>query len=94
MILPVYEDINDEFGQTGHVNVAAKLYALLYDTDLDLLFFTGASRTTRLGFDFSRNLLSNLELRLRGIIPVGGGQTEYGEKQSDWRVEFRLRYFF
>jgi len=245
VILPVYEDINDEFGQTGHVNVAAKLYALLYDTDLDLLFFTGASRTTRLGFDFSRNLLSNLEIhgeaawindfqkmtfledgqvltnksdvwsyllgtryltetdltaifeyyhngegvdpgdlnnlnvyidraydnyqqtgnrslfgpinrltkegfswrnplkdylylrltqkepfdilyftpafttivamndwsfnlmpelnynpitnlemRLRGIIPVGGDQTEYGEKQSDWRVEFRLRYYF
>ena len=49
VILPVYEDINDEFGQTGHVNVAAKLYALLYDTDLDLLFFTGDSRTTDWG---------------------------------------------
>jgi len=245
VILPVYEDINDEFGQTGHVNVAAKLYALIWDTDLDLLFFTGASRTTRWGFDFSKNLLSNLEihgeaawiqdfeektflangqvlsdesdvwstlvgmryltetdltaifeyyhngegvdpgdvknlysyigraydaykqtgdrslfgpinrltkegftwrnplrdylylrlsqkepfdilyftpafttmvclndgsfnlipelnyspitnleLRLRGIIPVGGDQTEYGEKQQDWRAEFRLRYFF
>ncbi len=245
VILPVYEDINEEFGRTGYINVAAKLYALLYDTDLDLLFFTGHSRTTRVGGDFSRNLLTNLEihgevawiqnfqkidflengqvathesnvwsyllglryltetdltaifeyyhngegvepddlknmyayinraydtykqtgdrdlfgpvnrltkegfswrnplkdylylrlsqkepfdilyftpafttivamndwsfnlmpelnyspitnleLRLRGIIPVGGEQTEYGEKQSDWRVEFRLRYFF
>lgn len=62
VILPVYEDINDEFGQTGYVNVAAKLYALLYDTDLDLLFFTGDSRTTRWGFDFSKNLLTNLEI--------------------------------
>jgi len=62
VILPVYKDMNDEFGQTGHVNVAAKLYALLYDTDLDLLFFTGDSRTTRWGFDFSKNLLSNLEI--------------------------------
>lgn len=245
VIFPVYEDINDEFGKTGYVNVAAKLYALLYDTDLDLLFFTGDSRTTRWGFDFSKNLLSNLEihgeiawienfqektflengqaltseadvwsslvgmryltetdltaifeyyhngegvdpddlknlyayidqayedykqtgnrslfgpinrltkegftwrnplkdylylrlsqkepldilyftpafttmvclndgsfnlipelnyspitnleLRLRGVIPVGGDQTEYGEKQNDWRAEFRLRYFF
>jgi hypothetical protein len=245
VILPVYEDINDEFGETDHVNFAAKLYALIWDTDLDLLFFTGDSRTTRWGFDFSKNLLSNLEihgevawiqnfqektflkngrilthesdvwsyllgmryltetdltavfeyyhngegvdpgdlknlyayidraydaykqpgggplfspmnrfnkegfswrnplkdylylrlsqkepfdilyftpafttmvamndwsfnlipelnyspitnleLRLRGIVPVGGDQTEYGEKQSDWRVEFRLRYFF
>jgi len=245
VVLPVYEDVNDEFGQTGHLNAAAKLYGLFYDTDLDLLFFTGDSRTTRWGFDFSKNLLTNLEihgevawiqnfqqltfqengqyqtqegdvwgylvgiryltetdltaifeyyhngegmtladlknmyryidraydvyqqtgdrslfgpinrltqegfswrnplrdylylrlsqkdpfdilyftpafttmvclndgsfnlipelnyspitnleLRLRGIIPVGGEQTEYGEKQSDWRVEFRLRYFF
>lgn len=245
VILPVYQDLNDEFGQTGHVNAAAKLYALVWDTDLDLLFFSGASRTTRWGFDFSRNLLpnleihgelawikdfqemtflengqvltnksdvwsyllgiryltetdltlifeyyhngtgmdpndlknlysyidraydtykrtedrslfapinrltkegfgwrnplrdyvylrliqkepfdilyfipafttilslndrsfnlmpelnynpiTNLEMRLRGIIPVGGDKTEYGEKQSDWRVEFRLRYFF
>jgi len=245
VILPVYDDINDEFGRTGHVNVAAKLYALLYDTDLDLLFFTGESRTTRWGLDFSRNLLTNLEihgelawiqnfqeitflengqallnesdvwsyllgvryltetdltaifeyyhngegvdpgdlknlyayidqaydtyqqtgnrslfgpinsltkegfswrnplrdylylrlsqkepfdilyftpafttivsmndwsfnlipelnyspitnldLRLKGVVPVGGKQTEYGEKQNDWRVEFRLRYFF
>ncbi|MCF8145537.1 MAG: hypothetical protein K9N21_16615 [Deltaproteobacteria bacterium] len=245
IILPVYEDLNDDFGKTGHLNVAAKLYALLWDTDLDLVFFTGDSRTSRWGFDFSKNLLSNLEihgevawiqdfqemtflengqvlthesdvwsylvgmryltetdltaifeyyhngegvdpadlknlyayiergydtykqtgdrslfgpinrltkegftwrnplkdylylrlmqkepfdilyftpafttmvclndrsfnlipelnyspvtnleLRLRGVIPVGGDQTEFGEKQSDWRAEFRLRYFF
>ncbi len=62
VILPVYEDVNDEFGETGHVNVAAKLYALLWDMDLDLLFFTGDSRTTRWGVDFSKNLLSNLEI--------------------------------
>ncbi len=62
VILPVYEDINDQFGQTGHVNAAAKLYALMWDTDLDLLFFTGDSRTTRWGLDFSKNLLSNLEI--------------------------------
>ncbi|VBB44855.1 conserved exported hypothetical protein [uncultured Desulfatiglans sp.] len=245
VLLPVYEDLNDDFGKAGHVNLAAKLYALLWDTDLDLLFFTGASRTTRWGFDFSKNLLpqfeihgeaawvkdfpkksfpqagqavstetdvwnyllgiryltqseltvifeyyhngegvdpddldnlyasiddaydayqqtgdpalfgpvkqlvgggftwrnpledylylrliqkepfdilylnpactiiaalndgsfnlipelsyspvTNLELRLRSVLPVGGNKTEYGEKQSDWRVEFRLRYFF
>ena len=102
VILPVYEDINDQFGQTGHVNVAAKLYALLYDTDLDILYFTPAFTVIAAMNDWSFNLtpeldyspITNLELRLRGIIPVGGALTEYGEKQSDWRVEFRLRYFF
>jgi hypothetical protein len=62
VLLPVARDINEEFGQTGHVNAAAKLYALFWDTDVDLLVFEGASRTTRWGADFSRNFRSNLEV--------------------------------
>jgi hypothetical protein len=37
--------------------------------------------------------VTGLETRLRDSIPVGGGQTAYGDKQSDRRVEARLRYF-
>jgi hypothetical protein len=44
------------------VNVAAKLYLLLYDTDIDFIYSTGGSKTTRLGMDFSRNITTNLEL--------------------------------
>jgi len=62
VILPVTEDINDDFGKADHVNVAAKLYVLLWDTDVDLLFYAGESRTTRFGFDFSRNLKTNFEV--------------------------------
>ncbi|MFO7600147.1 MAG: hypothetical protein R6X27_10115 [Candidatus Desulfacyla sp.] len=68
----------------------------------DILYFTPAFTTMVCLNDGSFNLIpelkydpiTNLELRLRGIIPVGGDQTEYGEKQNDWRAEFRLRYFF
>ena len=62
VIIPVTEDINDDFGEPEHINFAAKLYLLLWDTDMDLLFFTGESRTTRYGFDFAKNLKTNLEI--------------------------------
>jgi len=60
VILPVTESINDKFGEPDHINFAAKLYGLLWDTDIDLLFFTGKSRTTRYGLDFARNITENL----------------------------------
>jgi hypothetical protein len=62
VLLPVYGDVNDDFGETGRINGAAKLYLLLFDTDIDLMFFAGGSRTTRYGFDFSRNITANLEV--------------------------------
>jgi hypothetical protein len=60
--LPVTGDVNDEFGETDHLNVAVKLYGLLFDTDLDVMVLTGGSRTTRVGVDFSRNILTNFEV--------------------------------
>jgi hypothetical protein len=54
--------MNDDFGETGKLNVAAKLYFLYYDTDIDLMFLSEGSRSARYGFDFSRNLLTNLEI--------------------------------
>jgi hypothetical protein len=62
VLLPVYAHVNDDFGATHGVNFAAKLYLLLFDTDIDLMVFTGASRTTRYGVDFAKNLLPNLEV--------------------------------
>jgi len=62
VILPVTDNVNDDFGDTNGINFAAKLYLLLWDTDLDFLFFTGESRTNRYGFDFSRNIKTNFEI--------------------------------
>jgi hypothetical protein len=62
VFLPVTEDVNDDFGEPDHLNFAAKLYALLFDTDLDVMVLTGGSRTTRFGVDFARNILTNLEV--------------------------------
>ena len=62
VLLPVIGDLNQSFGERGHLNVAGKLYLLLLDTDIDVMFLTGGSRRARFGVDFSRNLRSNLEV--------------------------------
>lgn len=62
VILPGYGAMNADFGETDHLNVAAKVYFLLYDTDIDFMFLTGGSKTPRYGFDFSRNIGTNLEV--------------------------------
>jgi hypothetical protein len=62
VLLPEYGSVNNDFGTTHHVNVAGKFYFLFYDTDIDLIFLSGGSKTARYGFDFSRNITTNLEV--------------------------------
>lgn len=62
VFLPVLKGINDDFGKTEQANFGAKLYLLLYDTDIDFIVFAGGSRSSRYGVDFSRNITSNLEV--------------------------------
>jgi hypothetical protein len=62
LLVPVYEDVNDDFGKTRHLNFAGKLYLLLYDTDIDFMFLAGESKPNRYGMDFSRNLKTNFEV--------------------------------
>lgn len=62
VVLPVNQSMNEDFGRREHVNVGGKLYILYDDTDIDLAFLASGTRTARFGADFSRNLLSNLEI--------------------------------
>ncbi len=62
VIIPVYENINDDFGQKNKLNAAGKIYLLLYDTDIDFIFLTGGSKPPAYGLDFSRNITSNFEM--------------------------------
>ncbi len=62
VLFPVYDHVNDNFGSNYKLNVAGRFYFLLYDTDIDLLFMTGGSKTDRYGFDFSRNITTNFEI--------------------------------
>lgn len=76
--LPVWDGVNDDFGEPNHLNVAAKLYLLYRDTDIDFLLFSGDSRSTRYGFDFSKNLATNFEIH--GEV---AHITEQGDKVLD-----------
>ena len=62
VLVPVGDSINEDFGDRYYLNFAGKLYLLFYDTDLDLTFLSGGSRTPRVGLDFSRNITTNLEV--------------------------------
>jgi hypothetical protein len=62
VVLPVWRDVNDDFGERNHVNFAAKLYMLYRNVDMDLVFFSGDSRSRRYGIDFSKNLAENFEI--------------------------------
>ena len=62
VLVPVYNHVNDVFGEIDNLNFAAKLYFLYYDTDIDFIILTGGSKTTRYGVDFSRNITTNFEI--------------------------------
>ena len=62
VVLPVNDGINEDFGIEDELNGAVKVYLLLYDTDLDLLYLTEGSRAERYGLDLSRNITSNFEI--------------------------------
>jgi hypothetical protein len=80
VLLPVERDINSDYGSTGHLNPAAKLYLLYRDTDIDFAWQGQGSRPGRYGMDFSRNVASNFEIhgewaRIRNFVkPVTDSQ--------------------
>lgn len=62
LILPVQNDVNEDFGEPGHNNLSAKLYLLYRDIDIDFMFLSNGSRSARVGMDFSKNLAPNFEI--------------------------------
>jgi hypothetical protein len=92
VLIPVYGSINEDFGDRNYLNIAGKAYFLFYDTDLDLTFLSGGSKTPRVGFDFSRNLTTNLEVHgewawtsqvKKTAVDINGQTTQSeGDKQS------------
>ena len=65
VLLPVQQKINNDFGPIQDqpvTNVAGKLYLLAWDTDFDLVALADGTRSSRYGFDFSRNLKTNFEI--------------------------------
>lgn len=81
VLVPVSDQLNTSYGTAGHLNPALKLYVLLHDTDIDIVWAARGSRPARYGVDFSRNLGSQLELHgewarsldaPRPLVPLSG----------------------
>ena len=62
MVLPVDEDINNDFGEPDNIHFATKLYFLYRDIDIDLMFLSEGSRGAQWGLDFSKNLAPHFEI--------------------------------
>ena len=69
VFIPTTPAVNNDFGQVHHSDVAAKLYILAADTDIDFMALSGGAKSARYGADFSRNIGSQLEIHgeLAGI---------------------------
>jgi hypothetical protein len=67
VLLPVSEDVNSDFGASGHWNPAAKLYLLYRGTDIDFAWQGKGSRPARYGMDFSTNIVSNFEIHAEWV---------------------------
>ncbi|MEK6743972.1 MAG: hypothetical protein AABZ15_10190 [Nitrospirota bacterium] len=98
VLVPVSEHVNDDLGTTTHLNTAGKIYLLLYDTDIDFLFLTGASRPRRYGMDLSRNITTNLEVHgefarindfTRSFIAADGTTHQTIYEATNWLLGLR-----
>lgn len=98
VLLPVSEHVNDDLGAANHLNTAGKVYLLLYDTDIDFLFLTGASRQRRYGMDLSRNITTNLEVHgeyarindyARSFIAADGTAQQTVYNAASWLLGLR-----
>lgn len=98
VLLPVSKHVNDDFGASDHLNVAGKIYLLLYDTDFDFLFLSGGSKTSRYGLDFSRNITTSLEIHgeyarindfRQNLISSDGDTSQIVSDASNWLLGIR-----
>lgn len=76
LILPVNENINSELGNLSMFVFGGKIYLLLINTDIDLMFLSGANFNDRFGVDFSRNISSNIEVHGEFSFIPGLDQSE------------------
>lgn len=98
LIVPTSGDLNSDFGTADHLNPAAKLYILYADTDIDLMMLGGGARSARYGFDFSRNIGTNLEVHgewahitnaTRPVVDAAGNITPLESRPTSYLLGLR-----
>jgi len=69
-------------------------FNILYFTPSLTGIFNINDKSFSIGPELLYTGVKNLELRLRATFLVGDSHTEYGEKQNDFRIGLRARYYF
>ena len=66
VVLPVYQGVNEDFGEEDHINLAAKLYLLYRDMDIDFMIHTqghiyrAAQEGIAFAFHYGMNILQEI----------------------------------
>jgi hypothetical protein len=68
-------DINSDFSDVEQNHVGLKAYFLAYDTDIELIYYHRSDENDKIGFDFSKNLQTNIEIH--GEFAKTLGENEY-----------------
>jgi hypothetical protein len=98
LLVPTSSQMNTGFGPGRHANPAARLSMLLLDTDIDFLVLGKGARSTRYGFDFSRNLSTNLEIHgewarfrdaTKPVLGAGGAVTQQTGNATSYLLGLR-----
>lgn len=59
--LPSTESVNKDFNADSN-NLAARLYLLYFDTDIDIIYHYSDTNKDKIGIDFSKNIETNFEI--------------------------------
>jgi len=68
VIVPVTEDINQDFQAGESVNFILQNYLLIKDTDLDFFLFMKDDKFQKFGFDLARNILPSWEIHAEYVF--------------------------
>ncbi len=99
VIIPVNEQINQQFGQTKNIKLAAKLSVLFLDCDIDITGLWGNQEPSKLGMAFSRNIVENLVINLEFAYTFGDRYTYVNDtgnlldnKKDSYSILAGIRY--
>jgi len=76
IILPSQNILNNMLSEIENTALAAKLYFLLWDTDVEVVsYYSGNTNTANIGMDFSRNIIPSIEIH--GELSFFSNQPRY-----------------
>ena len=62
IVIPSIKTINNKISELEYTDLSVKLYFLIWDTDVDLMGYYSKANSSKIGIDFSRNILPSLEI--------------------------------